>query len=61
MKIGVYTASGELNEIVTVMDIHLEGDKYKPGTLTAKLDDGKEITANVLDFVRWLQKPPFLG
>lgn len=62
MKIGVYGPSGELDKIVTVVSMELEGEKYKPGTLTAKLDDGKEITADVCSFVRWLQNSPsFLG
>lgn len=61
MKIGVYTAGGDLSKIVTVVSIKLEGKDYKDGTLTAKLDDGKEITAFICDFARWLQNPPFFG
>ena len=61
MKIGVYTAGGDLSKVVTVVSIKLEGEDYKDGTLTAKLDDGKEITAFICDFARWLQNPPFLG
>jgi len=62
MKIGVYNTSGKLDEIVTVVDIQPAGQDFKRGTLTAKLDDGKKITAHIASFQRWLEnQPSFLG
>jgi len=56
MKIGVYDASGKLQETVTVVDIKFAGRGFVEGTLEAKLGDGIRITAHVLRFARWLSQ-----